>query len=175
MGEIMELIEIAQLVTGVATLLVATVLIWQMIIQKKTLDIAHNDADSNMSLQAMESRSEQQRWFADNCNQEMIDKLKQGYNYLNEEEKQIAQAHFQNVTQMIATEYRLGRLGQNSDYTKHNFKNKVMMGEFKAMRDIFRELYIESERINFSLISKEFMTTGKELWEELEEKKLLLA
>ena len=65
MGDFMELIEIAQLVTGVATLIVATVLIWQMIIQKKTLDIAHNDADSNMSLQAMESRSEQQRWFAD--------------------------------------------------------------------------------------------------------------
>ena len=47
----MELIEIAQLVTGIATLVVASVLIWQMIIQKKSLDIAHNDADSNMSLQ----------------------------------------------------------------------------------------------------------------------------
>ena len=46
----MELIEIAQLVTGLATLIVASVLIWQMFIQKKTLDIAHNDADSNMSL-----------------------------------------------------------------------------------------------------------------------------
>ena len=31
----MELIEIAQLVTGLATLIVASVLIWQMIIQKK--------------------------------------------------------------------------------------------------------------------------------------------
>ena len=34
----LELIEIAQLVTGIATLIVASVLIWQMIIQKKTLD-----------------------------------------------------------------------------------------------------------------------------------------
>ena len=49
----MELIEIAQLVTGLATLIVASVLIWQMIIQKKTLDIAHNDADTNMSLTAV--------------------------------------------------------------------------------------------------------------------------
>tara|TARA_R110000824_G_scaffold244330_1_gene433065 strand:+ start:216 stop:728 length:513 start_codon:yes stop_codon:yes gene_type:complete len=168
----MELIEIAQLVTGVATLLVATVLIWQMIIQKKTLDIAHNDADSNMSLQAMESRSEQQRWFADNCNQEMIDKLKQGYNHLNDEEKQIAQAHFQNVFQMIATEYRLGRLDRNPLYTHFSLRDKAMMGEFKAMRDLFKVMYLENVEKGFALVSKEFMTTGKELWEELEGKKL---
>ena len=167
----MELIEIAQLVTGIATLVVASVLIWQMIIQKKTLDIAHNDADANMSLQAMESRSEQHRWFVNNCDQEMIDKMKKGYKYLNDEEKQIAQAHFQNVTQMIVTEYRLGRLGKSSAYTKHNFKNKIMMGEFKAMRDLFRELYIESEKMNFSLSTKDFMDTGIEVWEEFEGKK----
>ena len=53
----MNVLEIAQLTTGIATLVVASALIWQMVIQKKTLDIAHNDADSNMSLQAMESRS----------------------------------------------------------------------------------------------------------------------
>ncbi|MDG2101534.1 MAG: hypothetical protein P8K05_04240, partial [Dehalococcoidia bacterium] len=139
----MELIEIAQLVTGIATLIVASVLIWQMVIQKKTLDIAHKDADSNMSLQAMESRSKQHRWFADNLNQEMIDNLKKGYKHLNDEEKQIAQAHFQNVFQMVATEYRLGRLGQNSLYTTFSLRDKAMMGEFKAMRDLFKELYIE--------------------------------
>ncbi len=164
----MELIEIAQLVTGIATLIVASVLIWQMIIQKKTLNIAHNDADANMSLQAMESRSEQHRWFVNNCNQEMIDKMKRGYEYLNDEQKQIAQAHFQNVIQMIVTEYRLGRLGKSSAYTKHNLKNKIMMGEFKAMRDLFREEYIENKKNNFSLSAKDFWDTGKEVWEEFE-------
>ena len=83
----MELIEIAQLVTGLATLIVASVLIWQMIIQKKTLDIAHNDADANMSLQAMESRSEQTRWFAENSTPEFLEKLRKGYEYLNDKEK----------------------------------------------------------------------------------------
>ena len=164
----MELIEIAQLVTGIATLVVASVLIWQMIIQKKTLNIAHNDADANMSLQAMESRSEQHRWFVNNCNQEMIDKMKRGYEYLNDEQKQIAQAHFQNVMQMIVTEYRLGRLGKSSAYTKHNLKNKIMMGEFKAMRDLFRESYVENKKINFSLSAKNFWDTGIEVWEEFE-------
>ena len=164
----MELIEIAQLVTGIATLVVASVLIWQMIIQKQTLNIAHNDADATMSLQAMESRSEQHRWFVNNCNQEMIDKMKRGYEYLNDEQKQIAQAHFQNVMQMIATEYRLGRLGKSSAYTEYNFKNKIMMGEFKAMRDLFKESYVENKKINFSLSAKDFWDTGKEVWEEFE-------
>ena len=71
----MDLIVIAQLITGIATLIVASVLIWQMFIQKKTLDIAHNDNDANMSLSAMESRSAQSRWFAENSNQDMLQKM----------------------------------------------------------------------------------------------------
>ena len=74
----MELIEIAQLVTGLATLIVASVLIWQMIIQKKALDIAHNDADANMSLQAMEIRSKTNEWFEDNLTPQMIEKFDKG-------------------------------------------------------------------------------------------------
>ena len=169
----LELIEIAQLVTGIATLIVASVLIWQMIIQKRTLDIAHNDADATMSLQAMESRSEQQRWLVDNCDQNMIDKLKKGFEHLNDEEKQIAQTHFDNVLQMIVTEYRLGRLNQSIEYTKHNFRNKIMMNEYKAMRDIFRELYI-FESPDFILASKDFLDVGKDIWEEIEGKELEL-
>ena len=168
----MELIEIAQLVTGIATLIVASVLIWQMIIQKKTLDIAHNDADSNMSLQSMESRSEQHRWFADNCNKEMIDKMKKGYDHLNDEEKQIAQAHFQNVFQMVATEYRLGRMSRNPLYTTFSLRDKAMMGEFKAMRDLFQKLYTNNIDSNFTLTSEEFMNIGKDLWEKIENKKI---
>ena len=34
----MGIIEIAQLITGIATLVVASILIWQMVIQKKGLD-----------------------------------------------------------------------------------------------------------------------------------------
>ena len=63
----MELIEIAQLVTGLATLIVASVLIWQMFIQKKTLDIAHNDADSSMSLDAISQRTNLSIWFSEKC------------------------------------------------------------------------------------------------------------
>ena len=45
----MDLLVVAQLVTGVATLVVALVLIWQMFLQRKTLEIAHKDADLTMS------------------------------------------------------------------------------------------------------------------------------
>ena len=59
-------------------MIVASVLIWQMIIQKRTLDIAHNDADSNVSLMAMDTRSRTNEWFAENCTPEMAEKLDKG-------------------------------------------------------------------------------------------------
>ena len=46
-----------------------------------------------------------------------------------------------------------------------------MMGEFKAMRDLFRESYVENKKINFSLSAKNFWDTGIEVWEEFEGKK----
>ena len=52
----MDILLIAQLITGIATLIVASVLIWQMFIQKKTLDIAHKDADAQLSLDSVKSR-----------------------------------------------------------------------------------------------------------------------
>ena len=168
----MNVLEIAQLTTGIATLVVASALIWQMLIQKKTLDIAHNAADSNMSLQAMESRSAQTRWFAENCNQQILDKMKKGYNFLNEEEKKIVSAHFENTSQVLATEWRLGRMGRNKDYPKYTFRDKVMMGEYKAMRDLFKELYIHMTKREFSIVSKEFLDIGKEVYEEYSGEKL---
>ena len=168
----MNVLEIAQLTTGIATLVVASALIWQMVIQKKTLDIAHNDADSNMSLQAMESRSTQTRWFAENCNQQMLDKMKKGYNFLNEEEKKIVLAHFENISQVLATEWRLGRMGRNKDYPKYTFRDKIMMVEYKAMRDLFKELYIEMTKSEFSIVSKKFLDIGKEVYEEYSGEKL---
>ena len=71
----MEIFEIAQLVTGIATLIVASVLIWQMTLQRKTLEIAHQDADQNISMAAMDTRSRTNEWFAENCTAEMLEKF----------------------------------------------------------------------------------------------------
>ena len=92
----MELIEIAQLVTGLATLIVASVLIWQMIIQKKTLDIAHNDADTNMSLTAVENKVNLNTWFVENSTPELLDKLDKGLDSMTSKEKRVIQAFTQN-------------------------------------------------------------------------------
>ena len=85
----MELIEIAQLVTGLATLIVASVLIWQMIIQKRTLDIAHNDADSSMSLSAVENKINLNTWYSELLTPETLEKLDKGLDFLSPKEKQL--------------------------------------------------------------------------------------
>ena len=169
----MDLIVIAQLITGIATLIVASVLIWQMFIQKKTLDIAHNDNDANMSLSAMESRSAQSRWFAENSNQDMLEKMKKGFEYLNDEEKLIVSAHFENHSQVLATEWRLGRMGKNKQYPKFTFREKILMGKYKAMRDLFKQQYFTQVGGEFNMVDKEFLDIGKEVWEEVEGKKMI--
>ena len=45
-----SIVVVAQLLTGLATLIVASVLIWQMLLQRKLLQIAHSDADNNLSM-----------------------------------------------------------------------------------------------------------------------------
>ena len=52
----MDLLVVAQLITGVATLVVALVLIWQMFLQRKTLEIAHKDADLTMSFLSVNTK-----------------------------------------------------------------------------------------------------------------------
>ena len=48
----MDFISIAQFLSGIATLIVASILVWQITLQKQALDIAHQDADRNVSMQS---------------------------------------------------------------------------------------------------------------------------
>ena len=134
----MDLLVLAQLITGIATLVVATVLIWQMIIQKKALDIAHNDNDANMSLQAMESHSEQTRWIADQVSDEMLERMEKGYEFLTRKEKFLVKKNAMNTYQVLATEWRLKRVDRNIGHYKQAFKNHMMFLDYKASRDWFK-------------------------------------
>ena len=100
----MELIEVAQLVTGLATLIVASVLIWQMFIQKKTLDIAHNDADSSMSLTAVENKINLNTWFSTNSSIEMMEKMDESLESLNPKEKDILSSYVYGHVLLLITE-----------------------------------------------------------------------
>ena len=132
----MQLIEIAQLVTGVATLIVASVLIWQMIIQKRTLDIAHNDADSSMSLTAVENKINLNTWFSTNSSIEMIEKMDKSLESLNPKEKDILSSYAFGHVLLLITEWRLGRMNQNPIY----FRNQIRsLFERKAVRELMLE------------------------------------
>ena len=48
----MNISEIAQIITGIATLLVAIALLWQLMLQRKSLKISHQDAERDLSLRS---------------------------------------------------------------------------------------------------------------------------
>ena len=161
----LELIEIAQLVTGIATLIVASVLIWQMIIQKRTLDIAHKDADSSMSLSAVQVHAENGKWISENINKSMIEKMSKGSEYLEEDEKLKLEAHIRNVHLVLSTEWRLGRRDRLETYYKIMYRMYGLM-KYKASRDIFKEI------VERQLSSNSFNTKSEK--SNLHQEKLLV-
>ena len=48
------IVVVAQLLTGLATLIVASVLIWQIVMQRKALEMAHRDHEQSLALSSLE-------------------------------------------------------------------------------------------------------------------------
>tara|TARA_B000000460_G_scaffold145789_1_gene102975 strand:+ start:462 stop:998 length:537 start_codon:yes stop_codon:yes gene_type:complete len=172
----MEIIEMAQLVTGIATIIVASVLMWQMVIQKRTLDIAHNDADAHMSLTAMDTRSRTNEWFAEKCTSEMLEKFDKGLDSLNEKERLILQTYYRSTSRVLATEWRLGRLIDQPWYYKNTYKQELMF-HYKAFREIFLQNYNRNlmgalGEYNSDNVYQGLMVLGKEAYEEVTGEKL---
>ena len=132
----MELIEIAQLVTGIATLIVASVLIWQMFIQKRTLDIAHNDADTSLSFDAVEQKNEINMWFTDKIDQQFLEHANKGLSELNDVEREILANWLRSSLIILITEYRLGRMDRNYEYFINNIKRLL---RFKASQEYIKD------------------------------------
>mgnify|MGYP001173237056 FL=1 len=116
---------IAQLLTGLATLIVASVLIWQMLLQRKLLQIAHSDADNNLSMQAVSEKNAIRRWSAEKINPDMLKKLDDGIKSLNEYELEIYSTQMRCKEIMATTEWRLGRVGGNRNYYKAVFRTML--------------------------------------------------
>lgn len=166
----MEIFEIAQLVTGIATLIVASVLIWQMTLQRKTLEIAHQDADQNISMAAMDTRSRTNEWFAENCTAEMLEKFDKGIDSLNVKETLILRTYYRSTMRVLSTEWRLGRLIEQPWYYKNTF-NQELMFKYKAFRELFAEFAGQQNR-NMGGLYTGLMEIGREAFEEAEGKKL---
>ena len=73
---------------------------------------------------------------------------------------------------MLATEYRLGRLNRNKQYYKFTFSNHMMMGEYKACRDLFKSHYIRAKSFQSKITGNEWFEIGKEVYEESSGEKL---
>ena len=166
----MEIFEIAQLVTGIATLIVASVLIWQMTLQRKTLEIAHQDADQNISMAAMDTRSRTNEWFAENCTEEMLEKFDKGIDSLNVKETLILRTYYRSTMRVLSTEWRLGRLIEQPWYYKNTF-NQELMFKYKAFRELFAEFAGQQNR-NMGGLYTGLMEIGREAFEEAEGNKL---
>ena len=48
-----SIVVVAQLLTGLATLIVASVLIWQMVLQRKFLETAHTDNEQSLTFESL--------------------------------------------------------------------------------------------------------------------------
>ena len=158
-----ELVIAAQLLTGLATLIVASVLIWQMVLQRKLLKIAHSDADNNLSMQAVSEKNAIRRWSAEKINLNMLEKLDEGIKSLDEYELEIFLTQMRCQEILATTEWRLGRVGGNRDYYKAVFR--TMLGR-KAGLEHYKTLG-RNHFLTANFGDPTLIEIGDEIYEEL--------
>jgi|TARA_B100001750_G_scaffold248579_1_gene281652 hypothetical protein len=124
----MDFISIAQFLSGIATLIVASILVWQITLQKQALDIAHQDADRNVSMQSFAMIANHHHLTLDGDFSEIYAKRNRGYENLNDVEKDKFNSFYRISYGINMTEWRLGRLKNNPGYYS-NFYNGVMDSE----------------------------------------------
>ena len=158
-----SIVVVAQLLTGLATLIVASVLIWQMLLQRKLLQIAHSDADNNLSMQAIAEKNAIRRWSAEKMNPDMLKKLDDGIKSLNEYELEIFSTQMRCQEVMATTEWRLGRVGGNRNYYKAVFR--TMLGR-KAGLEHYKTVG-RSHFLTANFGDPTLIEIGDEVYEEL--------
>ena len=113
----MNLIEIAQILTGTATLVVALVLLFQIRIQQISLNLSHRDADRELTYRSFEMLVERHRILIENPNfRDIYIKRHNGLKNLSESEKTALFSYFFMFFGQINTDYRLGRLSNEKYY-----------------------------------------------------------
>ena len=121
-------------------MIVASILIWQMTIQKKTLDIAHKDADAQLSLDSVKSRRDFLYKQLDNKD-------------LSENEKQILSKYLRPQFIQITTEFRLGR------FDNANFDPKIIWKALYKNTLLNSKLEQDFYRIHRKWLLQEFHLT----------------
>ena len=112
----MTLIELAQLLTGTATLIVAIVLLFQIRIQIKTFNLSQKGADRELTYRSVEMMLERFRITIENPEfREIYSRRFNGLKEFSESEKSVLFNYYFMFFAQINTDYRLGRLS-NEDY-----------------------------------------------------------
>ena len=158
-------IGVAQMVTGIATLVVAFFLAGQLMIQRRALDRAHQYADRSLSLQSLQMRTEAIFLTLDKEKLGQIhEKRNNNFDSFSEKERDLYSRFLKTQYIRLNTESRLGR-GPGSQYFEHACRNILL--DCKASRDFYklnRNYLIESPHFERT----ELIEAADKVYEELE-------
>jgi len=109
------ILVIAQIITGVATLIVATVLIWQMFLQRKALEMAHIDNEQNLSFESLNLTDKLMAVRMDKHFSRVWAKRNNTEKELNDEDFEKLNHYYLRWFTVMNTEWRMGRLTDEPD------------------------------------------------------------
>ena len=111
------IVAVAQIDTGLATLVVALFLAGQILLQRKALDRAHTDAERDQSLSSFSLVQDHFHLrISSDALREAYDKRHEGLNKLTASDADLLRTYFSTAYARINTEFRLGRLTSHPDY-----------------------------------------------------------
>jgi hypothetical protein len=123
----MDTAVIAQLVTGVATLIVASVLIWQMVMQRKSLEMAHRDNEQSLAFSSLELTDKLLAVRMEDDFSKVWVKRNNSEKDLNEEEFEKLNNYYLRWFTVMNTEWRMGRLTNEPDMYYYRRKLWAML------------------------------------------------
>jgi len=165
----MTINEIAEMITGTATLIVALALLWQLRLQKKSLDISHQNADRDLSLRSWQMMIDEIYLVIKNDDfRKIFDKRHKGFSSLTSDEASALKNFFFILLGRINTDYRLGRVGKEEYYYRLHFErlmdSKAGIEFYESTgRDIFNNTPKEGREEHLEFLQG----LGDQIYEEI--------
>ena len=167
----MDLVVIAQIITGLATLIVALVLVFQLRKQNQQLELQHKDADIQISM--LSENILEKLYNFGNYDDEFISVIYKGrlnnFEKLNDEEKWKFNSWAGVVHRRIAIDWRLGRANNFAPAFKLAYKN---LFEYKSALDIYKKIWRNILLTMDDINGKGLTNIADEVYEEITGEKL---
>ena len=155
-----SIVVVAQLLTGLSTLIVASVLIWQMFLQRKFLETAHTDNEQSLAFESLGLTDKLLAVRMEEDFSNVWSKRHSSEKNLNEVEFEKLNNYYLRWCTVMQTEWRMGRLTKEADMFYYKRKLWAMLNSICG-----REFYVREGRdfIRFEGLRE----LGDELYEEL--------